>query len=191
VKTNGHSPTGDKPREEERGRRKGVLGWLMRIKPLAWLIIIGDGIHNFADGLALGAAISQSLTLGVSTTIALVLHEIPHEFGDYVILLSTGLTWYSALLFNFVSALTAVVGFFVGVGAGSASAEVNAWILAFAAGLFIYIALVDLLPELIHSKEKGRHRWGLFLAANLGFLLSFLALFLLAVYEETLNSLLG
>jgi hypothetical protein len=83
VKTNGHSPTGDKPREEERGRRKGVLGWLMRIKPLAWLIIIGDGIHNFADGLALGAAISQSLTLGVSTTIALVLHEIPHEFGEW------------------------------------------------------------------------------------------------------------
>lgn len=56
-----------------------------QIKPLAWLIIIGDGFHNFADGLALGAAISQSLTLGVSTTIALIFHEIPHEFGESLI----------------------------------------------------------------------------------------------------------
>ena len=65
--------------------------------------------------------------------------------GDYVILLSTGLSWYSALLFNLFSALTAVVGFFVGVGVGTESEEANSWILAFAAGLFIYIALVDLV----------------------------------------------
>jgi len=55
--------------------------YLLRIKPLAWLIIFGDAIHNFADGLALGAAITQSLSLGVSTMIALVFHEIPHELG--------------------------------------------------------------------------------------------------------------
>ena len=65
--------------------------------------------------------------------------------GDYVILLSTGLSWYSALLFNLFSALTAVVGFFVGVGVGTESEEANSWILAFAAGLFIYVALVDLV----------------------------------------------
>lgn len=65
--------------------------------------------------------------------------------GDYVILLSTGLSWYTALLFNFASALTAVIGFFVGVAIGTESEEVNGWILAFAAGLFIYIALVDLV----------------------------------------------
>ena len=69
--------------ENKRKKKGGVLGWLKGIKPLAWLIIIGDGVHNFADGLALGAAISQSLTLGVSTTIALILHELPHEIGEY------------------------------------------------------------------------------------------------------------
>ena len=52
-----------------------------KVKPLAWVIIFGDAIHNFADGLALGAAISQSLSLGVSTTIAIVFHELPHELG--------------------------------------------------------------------------------------------------------------
>ena len=55
--------------------------YLLNIKPLAWLIILGDAIHNIADGLALGAAISQSLSLGLSTMIALALHEIPHELG--------------------------------------------------------------------------------------------------------------
>ena len=62
-----------------------------------------------------------------------------------MILLSTGLSWYTALIFNFASALTAVIGFFVGVAIGTESEEVNGWILAFSAGLFIYIALVDLV----------------------------------------------
>ena len=54
-----------------------------RIKPVAWLVIIGDAVHNFADGLALGAAISQSVALGLSTMFALIFHELPHELGEY------------------------------------------------------------------------------------------------------------
>ena len=121
--------------------------YFLSIKPLAWLVMLGDGLHNFADGLALGAAISQSLSLGISTTIALVFHEIPHELGDFFILLSTGMTWYAALTFNFISALTAVVGFFVGVAISNVSEEANSWILAIAAGVFLYISLVDLVRE--------------------------------------------
>ena len=90
-----HSSTHPLAHQQEAGqRRKGVVGWILAIKPLAWLIIIGDGLHNFADGLALGAAISQSLTLGVSTTIALILHEIPHEFGE---------PWRTKFITNFIS----------------------------------------------------------------------------------------
>lgn len=81
VDVDGCSICSQKEQEKEE-KKKGILGWLRQIKPLAWLIILGDGFHNFADGLALGAAISGSLTLGVSTTIALVLHELPHEFGE-------------------------------------------------------------------------------------------------------------
>ena len=109
--------------------------------------MLGDGVHNLADGLALGAAISQSLSLGVSTMIALLFHEIPHELGDFFVLLSTGMSWYVAILFNFVSSLAAVVGFFIGVAVGTANEEANNWILAVAAGVFLYIALVDLVRE--------------------------------------------
>lgn len=69
-----------------------------------------------------------------------------------MILLSTGLTWYSALIFNFISSLSAILGFFIGVGIGTESEEATPWILAFAAGLFIYIALVDLVRDLIHLR---------------------------------------
>ena len=81
--------------------------------------------------------------------IALVFHEIPHELGDYFILLSTGMSWYMALFFNFVSALTAVLGFFIGVAIGTSNEEANNWILAIAAGVFLYIALVDLVSECV------------------------------------------
>ena len=67
--------------------------------------------------------------------------------GDFVILISTGMTWYTALLFNFFSALLAVIGFFVGVAVSVESAAANEWILAAAAGLFIYVALVDLVSN--------------------------------------------
>ena len=77
---------------------------------------------------------------------------IDHSFlasfvGDFAILLSTGLKWYTALLFNFASALTAVIGFFVGVAVGTSTSEANGWILAAAAGVFLYIALVDLVSS--------------------------------------------
>ena len=119
--------------------------YILGIKPLAWLIIVGDSLHNFADGLAIGAAISRSLSLGISTTIAVLFHEIPHELGDFAILLSTGMAWYVAISINFISALAAVVGFFVGVAIGTNSSGANFWILGITAGVFLYLALVDLV----------------------------------------------
>ncbi len=119
--------------------------YILGIKPLAWIIILGDGLHNFADGLAVGAAITASLSLAISTTIALILHEIPHELGDFSILISTGMAWYTALTFNFISALTALLGFFVGVAIGTNSSGAETWILGVTAGVFLYLSLVDLV----------------------------------------------
>ena len=209
-----------------------VCHYIRSVKPLAWVIVVGDSLHNLADGIALGAAISQGLGIGISTGLAILFHEIPHELGkfqysillnaqtctpiypflvsfttlpflhsvapltlcfslpsfscplfssyppslppshpslpslppflpsppslslaashsspqgDYVILLSTGMTWYVALIFNMLSSVGAIVGFFVGVTVGTDSESANGWILTITAGQFLYIALVDLV----------------------------------------------
>lgn len=67
--------------EDGNAKVKGKFSFLKKVEPVAWLIIFGDALHNFADGIALGAAIVQSLTLGVSTMFALIFHEVPHELG--------------------------------------------------------------------------------------------------------------
>lgn len=157
------------------------------IKPLAWVIIIGDGLHNLTDGLAVGVAISQSLGSGLSTAIAIMFHEIPHELSDYAILLHTGMSWYKALLLNFLSALTALVGFFIGVAVGTDSEATNDWLLAVIAGQFLYIALVDLLPEVLHSREMGWQRVGHIAMTFTGFSIGFLVLLFIALYEDEIN----
>lgn len=152
IKVSGQNGTSKKQTGEIKDDQIEVKqSFFKRIEPVAWLIIIGDAMHNFADGLALGATIVQSLTLGLSTMFALVFHELPHELGDYVILVKSGLHWGTALFFNFLSSLTAILGFFVGVAISSNSEEASSYILAMTAGLFLYISLTDLLPELIHG----------------------------------------
>uniref|UniRef100_T1IZF6 EF-hand domain-containing protein n=1 Tax=Strigamia maritima TaxID=126957 RepID=T1IZF6_STRMM len=107
---------------------------------LALVIIIGDGIHNIADGLTIGAAFSSSIKGGISSALAIFFHELPHEFGDFVILISTGLSYKKALVWNFLSSLTAFIGLYVGIELGE-NTVARQWILAIAAGMFLYIAL--------------------------------------------------
>jgi zinc transporter ZupT len=157
------------------------------IKPLAWVIIIGDSLHNFTDGLAVGVAISQSLGLGLSTAIAILFHEIPHELSDYAILLHTGMSWYKALLLNFLSAITALGGFFIGVAIGTDSKATNGWLLAVIAGQFLYIALVDLLPEVLHSRDTGWEKAAQVVMTLIGLALGFSILLLIALFEDSIN----
>ena len=104
--------------------------------------------HNFVDGLAIGSAYSQSLSMGLSTSLAVAFHEIPQELGDYGVLIKAGFTKPWALAFNFITACTAFLGVIIGLGVGGAVNDANKWILAFTAGGFFYIALADLMPEL-------------------------------------------
>ena len=126
-----------------------------RIHPVGNLVIVSDGIHNLVDGLAIGAAFMVSPEIGIATTIAIALHEIPQEIGDFGLLMHAGFTRGKALLMNFLSALTAFVGLALAFALGEVSEAWVPLIAAFTAGMFIYIALADLVPEL-HKTTDGK-----------------------------------
>ncbi|CBY09133.1 unnamed protein product [Oikopleura dioica] len=113
---------------------------------VGWMIIVGDAFHNFADGLAIGAAFSASYSIGLGTVFAVFFHELPHEIGDFAVLLSSGFTVKKAMFWNLVSSFTCFIGFFFGTLLGDTE-EFKIWILAISAGAFVYIALVDMLPR--------------------------------------------
>jgi zinc and cadmium transporter len=110
--------------------------------------LIGDGFHNILDGMIIGGSYLVSIPLGVSTTLAVILHEIPQEIGDFGILLHAGYSVRKALFFNFLCALTAVVGAILTLAIGLKSASVSAFLVPFTIGSFVYIATADLIPEL-------------------------------------------
>lgn len=121
--------------------------------PLGTLTLVGDGVHNFFDGVAISAAFMANVPLGVATTLAIALHEIPQEIGDYALLLHSGYSKSKALFFNFISALTAILGAVLFYFFSGLVANIESYALAFTAGMFIYIAATDLLPEL-HKEKK-------------------------------------
>jgi zinc and cadmium transporter len=126
------------------------------IHPVGKLVLVSDGVHNLVDGLAIGAAFMVSTEIGIATTIAIALHEIPQEIGDFGLLLHAGFSRAKALFFNFVSALTAFAGLALAFYLGETHEALVPLIAAFAAGNFIYIALADLVPEL--QKTPGGKR---------------------------------
>jgi len=124
-------------------------------KPMAYLTLIGDGIHNFADGAVIAASYMVSIPLGITTTLAVVAHEIPHELSDFLVLLHGGFSNKRALLYNFLSATTAVLGAILVLAVSQEFTEFERFLVPFAAGNFLYIAASDLIPELL-SQRKGK-----------------------------------
>lgn len=127
-----------------------------KVKPFSYLILVSDGVHNFIDGLVIAASFVTGLPLGVATTLAVALHEIPQELGDFAVLVYGGFGTKRALLFNFISALTAILGGIVGYLASSIMQTSVIYLLPFAAGNFIYIAAADLIPEIKHPVSLSR-----------------------------------
>ncbi len=123
------------------------------------LILIGDGVHNFIDGILIAAAFLTDPAVGVSTTIAIVAHEIPQEVGDFMVLLSSGYTRARALLFNLLSSLTAVAGGLLGYFMLERAEAVLPYALALAAASFIYIAVADLIPDLHRTIDTRGALW--------------------------------
>lgn len=110
--------------------------------------LIGDAVHNFIDGLLIAASFLVSTEIGFATTIAVILHEIPQEIGDFAILLHSGFSKTKAILFNLLSASTAIVGAAIVLVSASAAPVLSSILLPLAAGNFLYLAGSDLIPEL-------------------------------------------
>jgi zinc and cadmium transporter len=125
------------------------------IHPVALTNLLGDGLHNFVDGAIIAGSYLASTPLGIATTAAVVLHEIPQEMGDLGVLVHAGLTPRRALLFNFLTALTAVAGAIITLVLEDTIGGVVRPMLALSAGAFIYIAGSDLIPEL-HKDSQLR-----------------------------------
>ena len=117
------------------------------------LIIIGDTIHNFIDGLAIGASFLVDPAVGFVTTLAIAAHEIPQEIGDFGLLLSKGMPKRKVLIVNLVSAMATVVGAVLVFGFGGELGISESLLLAITAGFFIYIAASDIIPT-IHAEPK-------------------------------------
>ena len=125
------------------------------IQPVGNLILFSDGVHNLIDGIIIGVSFMASIPVGIATTVAVIVHEIPQEVGDFTVLLHAGYEKKKALWLNFLSGLSAVLGVIIAFGLGQMGENIVTWILPIAAGGFIYIAVADLIPELHKTKEMN------------------------------------
>ena len=115
--------------------------------PVIFGILLGDCFHNIVDGIAVGVAWSQSPGSGIGTTIAIAMHELPHELGDFIVYKKLGLKTRQAIGLNLFAALLSFGGLYTGLGLASNPAATS-WLLALVAGLFIYISMVDVVCSL-------------------------------------------
>ncbi|KAL1261784.1 hypothetical protein QQF64_007049 [Cirrhinus molitorella] len=162
---------------------------LANVKTVAWMISLSDALHNFIDGLAIGASFTVSILSGFSTSIAIVCEEFPHELGDFIILLNAGLSVPQAVFFNLLSAMSCYLGLVLGILLGSAFAP--SIIFAFAGGMFLYISLADMLPEMnmIASEQVQSTRADVifFAIQNAGILTGFAMILLITLYGGNIN----
>ncbi len=125
------------------------------LHPVGYLSLIGDAIHNIVDGVLIAGSYLVSVEVGVATTVAVALHEIPQEMSDFVLLIHSGFSRKSAILWNLVSAVTAILGAILVLVTRGTIIDLTAYLLPFAAGNLLYIAGSDLIPEL-HKHTKLR-----------------------------------
>lgn len=124
--------------------------------PVGTMNLIGDGVHNFIDGAIIAGSFLISPALGLATTLAVIMHEIPQEIGDFGILIHAGYSRFQALFYNFISALTAVAGAALTLIFGTSFSNLTSYLIPLTIGGFIYIASADLIPEL-HKEVRLGH----------------------------------
>ncbi|KAJ6648085.1 Metal cation symporter ZIP14 [Pseudolycoriella hygida] len=123
------------------------------LSPVAFMVVLGDGLHNLTDGMAIGAAFGMDPVTGMATAFAVLCHELPHELGDFALLLQTGVSIKRAIFLNLISSVLSVIGMIVGLVIAGVHTGFVRWIYAGTAGTFLYIALADLVPELGRNEK--------------------------------------
>ncbi|KFB39492.1 hypothetical protein ZHAS_00006988 [Anopheles sinensis] len=155
-KTQEVATTSKSKKEEAKAKGKAVRKEPKKeskIKIAGYLNLAADFTHNFTDGLAIGASYLAGSSIGIITTITILLHEVPHEIGDFAILIKSGCSKKKAMLLQLTTAVGALAGTVLALlGSGSDAAE--SWVLPFTAGGFIYIATVSVIPELLEESTK-------------------------------------
>ena len=143
--------------------------------PFSYTILIGDAVHNFIDGLIIAASFLVSIPVGIATTVAVVFHEIPHELGNFGSLLYAGFSRSKAIFYNFLSALTAILGALVVLLINFDAINITKFLVPFAAGGFIYVASADLIPEIHKNVDVKKSAFQLvFFVIGIGVMLSLL-----------------
>lgn len=158
-------------------------------KSFMFMIITGDGLHNFFDGIAIGVSYGSSLAVGLSTSIAILCHELPHEIGDFAVLIKSGMSIKRAVLYNTLSSILCLLGATTGVFIGKIDVG---WVSALIAGMFLYIALVDMVPQLdCYPGQPALKRARILFIQLLGIAAGVVIMSLIAIYESRLHSLIS
>lgn len=161
-----------------------------KLSPVALMVILGDGLHNITDGMAIGAAFALDPVTGMATALAVLCHELPHELGDFALLLQTGVSIRKAVVFNILSSVLSVMGMVLGLAIAGVNATMVRWIYAGTAGTFLYIGLADLVPEMRRESISGeQRRFGSVLIDVIGIFLGGLLMLVIAMYEDNLKML--
>lgn len=154
------------------------------ITSTALMVIVGDGLHNLTDGLAIGAAFSGDPVTGFATALAVFCHELPHELGDFAVLLRSGMSIRRALYYNILSSVLSFMGMAGGIWLAEDHASASQWIYAATAGTFLYIALADLVPELnLNNHGKSIN----LLLAVVGILSGGIIMLMIALHEDSIQ----
>lgn len=149
----------------------------VNMHPLAVTNLVGDGFHNLIDGIIIASSYMVNFPTGFATTLAVMLHEIPQEIGDFGVLLHAGLSKRKAIFYNFLTALTAILGVLLTYLISGQVTGLTNFLVPFAAGGFIYIAGSDLIPE-IHKEARTKESFFQLISLVFGMLLMYLLIFI-------------
>lgn len=162
------------------------------VDAVAWMIVLGDACLNFIDGLSIGAAFDRNILAGISISVAVMLEEVPHRLGTFSVLIRAGMDMRQAFFWIFISACALYPGLALGAFLGDAAEEESPYIFAIAGGMFLYMALVDVMKEMNRTMEnairKGiRSSLQILALQNLGIIIAVICLSVLAIYEKEMD----